>query len=151
MFRIFLSFFVLLIFCLLSVSCAHQNGVPNFIWPLEPQLPISRGFSIYHHGIDFPKKTGHPILSAENGRVMYTGSRFSGYGKMIWIKHNSSWSTLYAHLHQIDIKKGDWVTRGEKIGQVGNTGRSSGPHLHFELLYNKQPVDPDRFITVIKK
>ncbi len=139
-----LMFYVLMF----TASCVHQNKVPAFSWPLKNPVPISRRFSIYHDGLDFPKKRGYPVLAVHDGQVVYAGSQFSGYGKLIVIKHPKMWASLYAHLHRIDVKKGDKVTKGSQIGLVGNTGRSSGPHLHFELLYNKQPMNPITYMPL---
>ena len=123
-------------------SCVHRENKPDFTWPVEKPHTLSRKFSIYHEGIDFPKRTGESVFSVEKGKVIYTGTQFSGYGKLIIIEHEYNWASLYAHLSKITVKKGRFVKKREKIGEVGNTGRSSSPHLHFELIYRKQPLNP---------
>ena len=119
---------------------------PDFIYPVNPPWTVSRHFSLYHEGVDFPKRTGHPVLATADGTVIYTGSRFRSYGKVIIIEHEKKWASLYAHLSKIGVQRGSFVRKRQKIGEVGNTGRSLGPHLHFELMYEKQPVNPLSYI-----
>jgi len=135
----------LIVLLLFTASCVHQRH-PHFYWPVQPPFHISRKFSIYHEGIDFPKRKGHPVYAIAPGKVIYTGHQFSGYGKMILIQHSPYWSSLYAHLHHINTKMGQRVKQRQKIGSVGSTGRSTAPHLHFELMYNKQPLNPVPFL-----
>lgn len=117
----------------------------SFDWPLD-SARLSRGFLVggkrSHWGVDLANKKGTEILAAERGVVIYTGTGFRGYGNLIVIEHNDEWATLYAHLNRIEVKEGQIVERGEQIAQMGNTGRSRGVHLHFELRHNKQPVNP---------
>lgn len=117
----------------------------SFDWPLD-SAKLSRGFLVggrkSHWGVDLANKKGTGILAAERGVVIYTGKGFRGYGNLIVIEHNDEWATLYAHLSEIDVKEGQIVERGEEIAKMGNTGRSRGVHLHFELRHNKQPVNP---------
>ncbi len=135
--------FALFFFC---SSCTHLVKIPNFTWPVKNPYSLSRYFSIYHEGIDFPKKIGQSVFSSADGEVIYVGTKFSGYGKVILIEHQYAWLSLYAHLNSIEIPQGAKVKRGQKIGTVGNTGRSSGPHLHFELIRRKKPINPLRFL-----
>ena len=141
-----LSVVFLFTLLLLSTGCLYWVKTPGFTWPVKPPYNLSRKFSVYHEGIDFPKGTGHPVLAVASGKVIYTGESFSGYGKMIIIEHKHQWSSLYAHLHKISVRQGQNIQQNSKIGEVGNTGKSSGPHLHFELMYKKQPVNPVRFL-----
>lgn len=99
-----------------------------------------------HKGIDIAGKKGSPIFTVASGRVVYQGRKFSGYGKMILIKHDKGISTIYAHLSKIFVTAGQRVSRGQLIGAMGNTGRSSGVHLHFEIMKNKLPVNPTKYI-----
>ena len=124
-----------------SGGCTHRKK-PDFAWPVKPPYNLSRKYSIYHTGIDFPKRTGEDTLATASGRAIYAGAGFSGYGKMIILEHQHNWASLYAHLSKIDVTPGQHVHKGQKIGEVGNTGRSSGPHLHFEIMYKKQPLNP---------
>lgn len=116
----------------------------NFDWPVE-DARLSRGFLLgkrWHYGLDLAAKKGTPILASEAGVVIYVGKGFSGYGKLIVIEHNDTWATLYSHLNKFSVKEGDRITRGQKIGEMGRTGRATGVHLHFEIRYNRQPVNP---------
>ncbi|MCC9621608.1 peptidoglycan DD-metalloendopeptidase family protein [Thalassospira sp. MA62] len=113
----------------------------RFLMPAEGRL--SQGFGsasgqfgyTFHNGLDIAAKTGTPVYAAEAGKVTKVSS--SGpYGNHIQIEHNvdgQKWTTVYAHLHKVDVKTGQSVRQGESIGQIGNTGNSSGPHLHFEI------------------
>ena len=126
-------------------SCFHLER-PSFTWPVEAPYTLSRRYSIYHEGIDFPKRTGESVFAVADGKVIYAGTQISGYGKVIIIEHDYNWASLYAHLSKMNIKAGSIVRKNQKIGEVGSTGRSSAPHLHFELMLNKQVVNPTRFL-----
>ena len=123
-------------------SCVSQSNKPDFIWPVNQPHTLSRKHSVYHEGIDFPKRTGQPVFSVAKGQVVYAGTQLSGYGKVIIVEHDYNWASLYAHLSKINVENGHTVKKKEKIGEVGSTGRSSSPHLHFELIRKKQPVNP---------
>jgi murein DD-endopeptidase MepM/ murein hydrolase activator NlpD len=117
----------------------------DFDWPVD-SARLTRGFSIGgrrpHWGIDLAAPRGTPIFAAERGVVVYTGRGFKGYGKLVVIEHGDRWATLYSHLHTIDTKEGETVRQGQVIGTMGRTGRATGVHLHFEIRYNRQPVNP---------
>ena len=104
--------------------------------------PIS-GFNKMHKGIDFAAPIGTPIYAGGNGIVEYVGTN-GGYGKYIRIRHNNEYKTAYAHLNSYKkgIGKGVRVNQGEVIGYVGNTGRSTGPHLHYEIIYQNKQINP---------
>ena len=95
----------------------------------------------YHRGADFHAKPGTPVLAAGDGIVVFAG-RQSGYGNVIYVDHGGGVVTRYAHLRRIETKKDTPVTAGERIGQVGSTGRATGPHLHFEVRLDGRAVDP---------
>jgi len=95
----------------------------------------------FHGGTDFPSDPGTPVDVAGDGVVSFAG-RQGGYGNVIYVDHGGGVVTLYGHLRKIEAKKGDTVTAGERIGQVGSTGRATGPHLHFEVRLDNRPVDP---------
>jgi murein DD-endopeptidase MepM/ murein hydrolase activator NlpD len=127
---------------------ARKLGAPQsevrFDWPVD-QARLTQGFQPgrkVHWGIDLAGKKGTPILAAEDGVVVYTGSGFRGYGKLVVIEHGTEWATLYSHLSSIKVKEGQKVRQGQKIGGMGRTGRASGVHLHFEVRKNRQPVNP---------
>ncbi len=100
-----------------------------------------------HHGTDFGAKRGTPLLAVNAGRVSFSG-RMGGYGKVVKIKHPGGYESLYAHQSRIRVKKGQKVKKGQIIGYVGNTGRSTGPHLHFGLMKNGRWINP---MSVLRK
>ena len=94
-----------------------------------------------HQGLDISLKTGDPIYATFDGKVRV--SKYVGdYGNLVIIRHNNGLETYYAHLSQRDVEVGDWVVAGQQIGLGGSTGRSTGPHLHYEVIYNDTRVDP---------
>ena len=97
-----------------------------------------------HQGVDLPLKTGDPIYACFDGKVRYSNFSSSGYGNLVIIRHNNGLETYYAHLSERDVVAGDIVVAGQQIGKGGSTGRSTGPHLHFEVRYRGQSFDPER-------
>jgi len=95
-----------------------------------------------HSGIDFAAAIGTPIYATADGKVMSVDVRFSGYGKMVEIDHGFGYRTRYAHMHEFAVRAGQNVKRGDLIGYVGNTGLSTAPHLHYEVMINGTHVDP---------
>jgi murein DD-endopeptidase MepM/ murein hydrolase activator NlpD len=116
-----------------------------FGWRTDP----FNGSSAMHTGLDFQAETGTPILAAAGGLVVNVESH-PGYGNMIEIDHGNKVITRYAHCSQIFANKGDLVRRGQKIAAVGSTGRSTGPHLHFEVLLDGVQTDPQKFLDAGK-
>nr|WP_246472886.1 M23 family metallopeptidase [Pelagibacterium limicola] len=100
----------------------------------------------FHAGIDFRAPTGTPILAAASGTVIHAGPN-GGYGKMVDIDHGNGLVTRYAHMSSIGVHEGQVITGGERIGLAGSTGRSTGPHLHFEVRRNDTAIDPARFLA----
>jgi len=98
-----------------------------------------------HYGIDFTAKTGTDIYATGDGKVERVRKSYSGYGKHVIINHGFGYKTLYAHMHDFSVKQGQKVKRGDIIGQVGNTGTSTGPHLHYEVIRNNKKIDPTNF------
>lgn len=114
-------------------------------WPVfSPRL--NRGFRPSndrdHAGIDLGGHRGDPILAAHDGVVIFAGTGFKGYGRMVIVEFDHTFATLYAHLDKISVRNGQFVQQGQPIGQMGRSGRATGVHLHFELLENKIPIDP---------
>lgn len=107
--------------------------------------PIT-GRSALHTGLDFPSDVGTPILAAAGG-VVVVQEYHHAYGNMVEIDHGNDLITRYAHSSRVFVKKGDIVKRGQKIAEVGSTGRSTGPHLHFEVWVSGVPQDPQRFLA----
>ena len=101
------------------------------------------GYNKMHRGVDFAASKGTSVYAAGNGVIEYVGNN-GGYGKYIRIRHNSSYKTAYAHLSGFkkNISKGVRVSQGQIIGYVGSTGKSTGPHLHYEVIYNNQQINP---------
>ena len=98
-----------------------------------------------HRGIDFAGKIGTELMAVAPGRVVSAGERV-GYGTTVEIDHGLGFTTLYAHLSQILVSRGDWVRPGTVIGLAGSSGRSTGPHLHYEIRYKGAPFDPTKFV-----
>lgn len=112
-----------------------------FVWPAGGT--ISQPFRWYHPGIDIANKNAPPILAADSGKVVIAGWPDNrGYGNRILIDHGNGYQTLYAHLSRIYVSVGQTVKRGDQIGQMGSTGRSTGIHLHFEVHKNGVQIDP---------
>jgi hypothetical protein len=118
-------------------------------WPLKGEISNEFDANPYHRhdGIDIPAPKGTPIRAAAPGKVVYSGDQFSGYGKMIIIEHNDELSTIYAHCDVLLVYEDDIVTAGHIIAKVGDTGRTTGYHLHFEVRKNNQAVDPSDFLA----
>ncbi len=119
----------------------HGDHIGAFGWRNHP---IYHRY-IFHKGIDLGSDRGTPVYSSGDGVVSFVNARGTGrrgYGKHIIIDHGFGYKTKYAHLHEVDVVEGQRVRRGEIIGKVGNTGGSTGPHLHYEVLYMGSPVNP---------
>ena len=104
------------------------------------------GLSQFHRGIDIATSAGNLVVASADGTVLSTRRR-STYGKTIILRHRFGLSTVYAHLSAYNVKPGEPVQRGQVIGFVGNTGRSTGPHLHYEVRIGEMPVNPLRYIS----
>ncbi|WP_172218251.1 M23 family metallopeptidase [Caenimonas soli] len=113
-----------------------------FGWRIDP----FNGRSALHTGLDFQADQGTPILAAAGG-VVVTQEAHPAYGNMVEIDHGNDLITRYAHASKVWVKKGDLVKRGQKIADVGTTGRSTGPHLHFEVMVQGVPQDPQKFLA----
>jgi murein DD-endopeptidase MepM/ murein hydrolase activator NlpD len=127
--------------------------VPSTV-PVDGEVGSPFGFRIdpitgrnaLHTGLDFPAEVGTPIRAAAGGMVS-SADWHPAYGNTLIIDHPNGLQTLYAHNHQVLVKRGDLVKRGQVVATVGNTGRSTGSHLHFEVLVNGVPQDPARFLS----
>ncbi|GAA4079603.1 M23 family metallopeptidase [Amphibacillus indicireducens] len=124
-------------------------------WPTDPNKitspfgprndPFNRSRAI-HSGIDVRGKTGTPIYAAADGTVQLA-QYHGGYGNTIIINHSDRYETLYAHLSKISVEQGDQVLKGDVIGELGSTGRSTGPHLHYEIIKSGKAVDPEPYLN----
>ncbi|MGH8703780.1 MAG: peptidoglycan DD-metalloendopeptidase family protein, partial [Burkholderiales bacterium] len=116
----------------------------EFIWPAKGRLLA--GFSEPHNkGVDIAGTPGDPVIAAAPGRVMYTGTGIRGYGKLIVIKHDNGFNSVYAHNREILVKEGQNVARGQRIAELGATD-ADAPKLHFEIRKSGKPVDPLRYL-----
>jgi murein DD-endopeptidase MepM/ murein hydrolase activator NlpD len=130
------------------------NSAPN-LWPVEGQVTGSFGERIdpfngegaFHSGVDIGSSYGHPIVAPADGVVTLTDT-MGGYGKTIMIFHGNGISTRYGHLSGFAVTTGQHVQRGEVIGYVGESGRSTGPHLHYEVRINDTPVNPYKYLRM---
>lgn len=111
--------------------------------------PIS-GKREMHKGMDFAGKAGSEVVAVAGGLVTYSGDRY-GYGTMVEIDHGNGYKTRYGHNKENLVKVGDTVRKGELIARMGSTGRSTGPHVHFEVLKDGRPVNPYKFIRTARK
>ena len=103
------------------------------------------GVANYHNGIDIVNRPGTSIRAAMAGTVADVGFNYN-YGNYVILKHSGQYQTLYGHLTRYLVRRGQRVQQGETIGELGTTGYSTGPHLHFSVFHNGQPVDPLRFL-----
>lgn len=116
----------------------------EFGWRVHPRFRHRH----FHTGIDLATYTGAPIFAPADGIVLQAG--FSGgYGRTIVLNHGYSWKTKYAHLNKLLVKVGQVVKKGEIIGEVGSTGSSTGPHLHFEMKYFDENMDPRTYFVAL--
>jgi murein DD-endopeptidase MepM/ murein hydrolase activator NlpD len=114
-------------------------------WPLK-QVQVTSSFGQrgreFHEGVDLRAKAGTPVFAAHAGQILYANNRLRGYGNMIVIKHTSGVATIYAHNSKLVVHKGQWVRQGALIAYSGNTGHSTGPHLHFEVRSGLSAINP---------
>ncbi len=122
-------------------------GVGYFIWPTTERWLSGYNYNPkIHPAIDIAGSLGNAVWASDNGVVVYSGWSNYGYGNLVVIDHGNGWQTLYAHLNTISVGCGQSVNQGELIGGLGTTGNSSGPHLHFEMIYSGAKVNPWDFL-----
>ena len=132
----------------------RERGYTPSIWPVVGKLESGfggrrnpfggRGYE-FHTGQDIDAQTGDPVVAGAKGTVSFAGVQ-NGYGNLVVIDHGGGLTTRYGHLSHIDVAQGQGVERGQFIGKVGSTGRSTGPHLHYEIRINDEPVDPLQYL-----
>lgn len=116
----------------LTPNAGSVSAVGAFVWPTSGS--ISQGYKWYHKAVDVANKIGTPILAADSGRVTVAGwPDNTGYGNRVMIDHGNGYVTLYGHMSRVDVVAGQTVSRGDQVGLMGSTGRSTGSHLHFEI------------------
>jgi len=129
-------------------------GKGRFMWPVPQFYKVSSHFGPrgrkHHDGIDIPAPKGTPIVASDSGLVIYADNGIRGYGNMIVIAHTDGVYTVYAHNRTNKVSKGEKVKRGELIAEVGNTGRSTGPHLHFEIRVKNSVRNPAQYLSKSK-
>lgn len=132
------------------------NALPDEL-PLK-EIKVTSKFGEYrsypkkykHKGVDLAGKKGTPIIAPAEGKIIFTG-RMYGYGKTIIIQHDNNVVTVYAHLSEINTSIGLKINKGDIIGKLGSTGRSTGNHLHYEIRVNNIPIDPEKFTKLSKQ
>jgi murein DD-endopeptidase MepM/ murein hydrolase activator NlpD len=137
-----------------SFTQRFQTNVLPSGWPIQGRLmgafgtrqdPFS-GEGAYHTGVDISAPTGTQVQASADGRVQFAGFYY-GYGRLVIINHGNNYETYYAHLSKISVAEGQEVRRGEYVGNVGSSGRSTGPHLHYEVRIGNSAVNPYRFLN----
>lgn len=126
----------------------------NYIWPVQGKLSSKFGWRLhpvrnkkeFHTGIDISVPYGTPVYAAEEGKIIFSG-RSKGYGNLIIIKHRNNSLTYYGHNLKLIVKKGDYIHQGKVIALSGNSGISTGPHLHFEIKINGHHIDPLKYLN----
>ena len=137
-----------------SQAAVYATGY--FIFPVASYAYISSRFGErihpitgekkHHNGMDIAANSGTAVFAADGGRVVLA-EWYGGYGNCIMIEHGNGYKTLYGHLSYIGVREGQYVNQGDTIGQVGSTGNSTGPHLHFEVYANGNRIDPEQFYS----
>lgn len=126
-----------------SVATLLDFGIPVVNYYISSRFGWRHGRP--HKGTDFAAPTGTPIRAAEGGKVIYSGWYY-GYGYLIKLDHGNGIKTKYAHCSRILVNQGQYVKKGQLIGKVGNTGNSTGPHLHFEVVAKNVNLDPEQYL-----
>ena len=135
-------------------SVLRERGYTPTVWPVIGKLeggfggrrnPFGGGSYEFHSGQDIEAAMGAPIVSGASGKVSFVGWQ-NGYGQLIVIDHGGGLTTRYGHLSHIDVELGQVLSRGQFIGRVGSTGRSTGPHLHYEVRIHDQAVNPLQYL-----
>ena len=137
----------------------RQHGYTPTVWPVDGTLeggfggrrnPFGGGGYEFHSGQDIEAAWGAPIVAGASGRVSFVGWQ-NGYGQLVVVDHGGGLTTRYGHLSHIDVELNQTVARAQLLGKVGSTGRSTGPHLHYEVRINDQPVNPLPYLLLSTK
>jgi len=134
---------------LLTIPSGQPTGSPMLTSSYGYRRDPFNGHAAFHAGLDFPGRYGQPINAAADGKVSYVGQR-QGYGNVVEVEHGNGIMTRYAHLSGFASRVGQKIARGDTIGRMGSTGRSTGTHLHFEVRLNGQAVNPRPFLEARK-
>ncbi|HET6335550.1 MAG TPA: M23 family metallopeptidase [Polyangiales bacterium] len=126
-----------------------SKGTGALTWPVKEGW-FGRGYgsgeSGYHLAVDIEGERGSDVLAAAPGVVGYVGNELRGYGNVVLVVHSGGWVTLYGHNQRINVRAGERVEQGQPLAELGSTGRSMGPHVHFELIYEGRNCDPIPFV-----
>jgi len=129
----------------LTPDAGAVTALGSFVWPASGR--ITQGYRFYHKAIDIANRAGGPILAADSGTVVIAGwPDNSGYGSRVLIDHGNGFATMYAHMSLVQVAMGQRINRGDVIGQMGSTGRSTGTHLHFEIRKGGVLLDPSTLL-----
>lgn len=136
-----------------TVSSSNTSASGSFCWP----VPYTHSISSYyewrwgrmHNGIDIASSgiSGQSIVASDSGTVVQAGDNGDGYGNCVIIDHGNGYQTLYGHCSSVAVSYGQYVSQGDTVGYVGSTGNSTGPHLHFEIIYNSNKLNPLKFVS----
>ncbi len=118
----------------------------QYVFPLEMTLGMSQSYHALHPGVDLRAPRGTAVYAMDEGTVVEVEQVLVGYGHFVRIAHKGTLSTLYAHLDKVQVKPGEKVAKGQTIGDVGMTGWTTGPHLHFEIYVGDKSVNPTNYI-----
>lgn len=130
-----------------SIPSGYPSDAKRVTSPFGYRIHPIHKTKRFHHGIDFGGKLGTPIVATADGIIEFSDFD-KGYGNLVVIHHNFGFKTAYGHMqNNLKVKKGDFVKKGAVIGYLGNTGISTGPHLHYEVKYIKNVLDPKNFLT----
>jgi len=120
----------------------------DFIWPVNGKITdvFTEAENKKHQGLDIASPLGTPIKASNAGKVIYSNNGIKGYGNLIILRHSEEYVTVYAHNQVNLVEEGIWAEKGQIIGKVGQTGKATGPHLHFEIRKNNKALDPMLFL-----
>ena len=134
----------------------RERGDTPSMWPVQGKLesgfggrrnPFGGNSYEFHSGQDIDASWGAPVMAGASGKVTFVGWQ-NGYGQLVVIDHGGGLTTRYAHLSDINVSQNQTLVRGEYLGKVGSTGRSTGPHLHYEVRINDEPVNPLQYLLI---
>ena len=137
----------------------RQRGYTPTVWPVDGKLeggfggrrnPFGGGGYEFHSGQDIEAAWGAPVVAGASGRISFVGWQ-NGYGQLVVVDHGGGLTTRYGHLSHVDVGLDQTVSRAQLLGKVGSTGRSTGPHLHYEVRINDQPVNPLQYLLLSTK
>jgi len=137
----------------------RKRGYTPTIWPVDGKLeggfggrrnPFGGPGYEFHTGQDIEAPLGAPVVAGASGKISFVGWQ-NGYGQLVVVDHGGGLTTRYGHLSHIDVDAGQQVSRGQLVGKVGSTGRSTGPHLHYEVRINEAPVNPLEYLLMSTK